>query len=393
MNVLITNIWLRNYAGTEVFVRDLAIALNRRGIHVEVYSPELGKAAEDIHQAGIPIVNDPLALKKTPDIIHAHHFVPTMDALTRFPNTPALYFLHDRTHPADTPPRFSRIMHYVAVDYNCLDRLIIDNGIAPEDTSVLYNWVDTSRFPLRSHFSDRPRRALVFSNCARSDNWFQEIQKACKQMEIPLDGVGKDLGNPVRFPEDILVDYDIVFAKAKAAMEALATGAFVIACDFMGLGGAVTEKNFDHFRKYNFGMKTLTQPHDAALMVEEMEKYDPSTAETLALRIREEAAFDAYLDRLLTLYHQQIKKFKREGFRNNLHDLKTLEDYLPAKLLQWQNKEKNDIRNTNSLLQEKDQEIQRQIERHQAITNSLSYKLGRLITRPARWLYDLFSKS
>ena len=47
MNILLTNIWLDKYAGTEVGIRDLAIAFHKRGINVEVYSPNLGVVADE----------------------------------------------------------------------------------------------------------------------------------------------------------------------------------------------------------------------------------------------------------------------------------------------------------------------------------------------------------
>jgi hypothetical protein len=452
MNILITNIWLSNYAGTEVYVRDLAIALHRRGIHVEVYSPQLGSVAEDIRKAGVHIVDDASDLIRTPDLIHAQHFGPAMDVMLRFPNSPAVYFLHDRTYHGDTPPRYSQVMHHVAVDYNCLERLLIDNGIEEQETSVLYNWVDTSRFALRSSFAERPRRALVFSNYARPDNYFQVVQEACERAGIELDGAGAGLGNQIQQPEQILGDYDIVFAKAKAAMEAMATGAFVVACDYRGLGGAVTAEHFDYFRKYNFGMKTLAKPHDADLIVEEMQKYDATTAKAVAHRIREEASFDTYLDKILPLYHRVIKKHQEEGFRDTGSDKSTLKDYLTWKQQQFKQRiekkdeqlaerdqrlrakdqelaMKNKLLDENNhqltesnqqialkdqeeaenerLLAEKEQqlsvmnqnlvgnseEIRRQVARNRDLTTSLSYRLGRLITWPLRWIYDRVIKS
>src|SRR5205823_2239178 len=126
------------------------------------------------------IVDSPEGLIRVPDIIHAHHFQPAVEAILKFPDIPVLYFLHDRLYPADAPPKHSQVMKYFAVDYNCLDRLIIDNGIAEKDTAVLYNWVDTSRFKLRQTFSKKPLKALVFSNYADKNNHFQIIQAACE---------------------------------------------------------------------------------------------------------------------------------------------------------------------------------------------------------------------
>ena len=50
-------------------------------------------------------------------------------------------------------------------------------------------------------------------------------------------------------PERVLGRYDIVFAKAKAAMEAMAVGAAVVLCDFGGVGPMVTWADFDRLRR------------------------------------------------------------------------------------------------------------------------------------------------
>src|SRR5688500_4451490 len=102
MKVLITNIWLEGRGGTEMYVRDLAIALHNRNISVEVYSPILGSVAEEIRRAGINVANSIDALHNIPDIIHAHHYIPSIEVLIKFPNVPAIYILHDRTHSVDT---------------------------------------------------------------------------------------------------------------------------------------------------------------------------------------------------------------------------------------------------------------------------------------------------
>ncbi|PHN00819.1 glycosyltransferase [Flavilitoribacter nigricans] len=367
MNILLTNIWLDGYAGTEVYIRDLAIALHRRGIHVEVYSPNLGRVAEEIRRAGIHIVSSVNQLVMQPDLIHAHHFMPTMDVLLRYKDVPAVYFQHDRTHPVDTPPRYNRIIQYVAVDYNCLDRLIIDNGIPESESTVLYNWVDTARFTLRTNFSDRPRRALVFSNYANPKNYYPVVREACQEMGIELDAVGKGMGNEIKEPEKVLGEYDIVFAKAKAAMEALASGAFVIVCDKRGLGGAVTTENFQYYRKFNFGMKTLSRPHEVNLIVEEINKYKAEEVKAVAHLIRTEASFDSFMDRILNLYHEVINKYYQKGFRENKQNEKTLEKYIDQMTVQFRQviRQKNEElagkdlihANHDSLLAAKDRQL------------------------------------
>ncbi len=313
MNVLLTNIYLDDYCGTEVYVRDLAIELHNRGIHVEVYSPQTGKVAEDIRKAGINVADTPDQLLYYPDIIHGHHFEPTVKALEHFPGVPALYLIHDRTNPLDTPVKHSRVLQYLASDQNTLDRLIIDEGIPATNTAVLLNWVDTKKFLYKERSKEAPKKVLVFSNYASDKNYLPVLKHACKVLNLELDTIGLGVGNPMKDPESVLRDYDIVFAKAKAAMEALATGAAVITCDARGLGEMVTTRNYRHFRDYNFGMKTLTRPITEELVAEEIKKYDPVEAGKVSGLIREEACLQRYVDTLLGYYQEVIKKFRENA--------------------------------------------------------------------------------
>ncbi len=331
MKVLITNRQLVYPGGTETYVRDLAKALHARGIHVEVYCPILGPLADEIRLSGINIVDSIEDIKEVPDVIHAHHFIPSMDAIVRFSDVPVVSFLHDRTNALDNPPRHKNVVHYVAVDYNCLDRLIIDNAIDVKSTSVVYNWVDTKRFRIRGNIAPKPTRALVFSNYGNYENHFKLIKEACGQLGIEVDGIGIEFKNSTSTPEKILGNYDIVFAKAKAAMEALATGAAVIACDYRGLGEMVTPENFDHYRKYNFGMKTLTREIKVDLIVQEMKKYNAAQNAITAKMIHKEADFSLCVDKILVLYHQVIKKYFEEKQPANVYAEKTIRDYLLQK--------------------------------------------------------------
>ena len=48
LKILITNLILENWTGTELFVRDLALGLLKAGHHPVLYSPRLGKLASEI---------------------------------------------------------------------------------------------------------------------------------------------------------------------------------------------------------------------------------------------------------------------------------------------------------------------------------------------------------
>lgn len=309
MKILFTNIWLDNYAGTELYVRDLAIALHRRGHHVEVYSPLLGKVAGEIAEEGIHVCNHTENLMEKPDIIHGHHFVQTMHALRQFRNTPAIYMVHDRSYPGDTPPHSQRVLKYLAVDQICRDK-ILRHGIHPSKTRILLNWVDTQRFKKKKTITKKPIRALVFSNYATPDNYYKSVAEACDKMNIQLDVIGRSFQTNTFTPEELLPEYDIIFAKGKAALESLSSGAALIVCDFRGLGGMVLPENYRYFRENNFGMATMTRPHDVDLIVEEIKKYDPASVKLVSDRIRGEAAFSKYTDHIVRIYKQVIRSYR-----------------------------------------------------------------------------------
>ncbi|HEV7701000.1 MAG TPA: glycosyltransferase [Pyrinomonadaceae bacterium] len=324
MKVLLTNIWLENYAGTQLYIRDLAIALHRHGHDVEVYSPQIGAVARKIRKAGVRVVDSTRDLINVPDVIHAQHFIPAVDAILRFPGVPVIYFLHSRFYIGDIPPKHSQVVKYVAVDHNCLDRLIVTNMIPGNNTTVIRNWVDTETFPLREDRPATPLRAVVFSNYAKSDNYYKIVRAACLKAGLEVDGIGYYLNKVETAPEKVIGRYDIVFAKAKAAMEAMATGAAVIVCDANGLAETVTTSNFDYFRKLNFGAKTLSRPVEVSSLIAEIKKYDLTENLRVAHRIREEASFDRTFKTIFELYGEAIAEYASGVGQNKTSDGRTL---------------------------------------------------------------------
>ena len=100
----------------------------------------------------------------------------------------------------------------------------------------MLNAVDLSRFIPRPPLPDRPLGAAVFSNYASRWTHLPAIEEACSTLGIPLDVIGKAFGTETQKPEELLPKYDLVFAKARCALEAMATGCAVVLCDFAGLG-------------------------------------------------------------------------------------------------------------------------------------------------------------
>jgi hypothetical protein len=312
LTILITNIELDRASGTTLYVRDLAMQLKRRGHVPMVYTEHLGSIARQLQSAGILVTRHLGRLLGTPDLVHAHHWIPAREVLRRFPTTPAVYVCHDHVSRMDGAVLHPRIRRYFGVSQLCVDRLVHD-GVPRERIALLNNFVDTKRFVTRPPLPPRAARALVFSNYAHRTTHLPAVTQACREAGLELDVMGHATGRFEANPERRLSAYDIVFAKAKAALEAMATGSAVILCDYGGVGPMVTPDNFDELRLMNFGFQSLTDPLDAACVRRQIERYDPHEAARVCETVRETASLEAATDVLCDVYRQVIDDWAGGG--------------------------------------------------------------------------------
>lgn len=303
MKILITNIWLCNYGGTECYVRDLSLTLKSKGIEVEIYSPKLGRIAQDIRSAGINIVNSVSALKNIPDLIHGHHCV-TMDTINKFTDVPVIYFCHGIAG-AEEPLIHTNIKKYVVVSEYVKEYVGAITQFENKEIRVVYNWVDTDRFKQKEIINIKPETALIFSNSIPQEK-VKIIISACASKNIAIHGIGGHVNNNIQYPERLLKNYDIVFAVGKSAIESMACGCSVILCDSGGLGEIITPDNFDYCRTYNFGLKNLTNEITTDLLVERIGKYNSIEAKEVSDKIRQEASFDKSVQEIISLYNKVL---------------------------------------------------------------------------------------
>ena len=101
--VLITNAFIENWSGSELYVHDVAMELIKRGHKPVVYSPHIGKLAEELRSKSIPVIKDLNLIGVKPDLIHGQHHLETMTAIAHFPGTPAVFFCHGWL-PWEEPP-------------------------------------------------------------------------------------------------------------------------------------------------------------------------------------------------------------------------------------------------------------------------------------------------
>lgn len=306
MRVLLTNVHLAARAGTEINLRDWSLGLLRRGHSPIVYSPLLGEVAAEIAAAGVPVIDSLARLRQPPDVIHGCHHPTVMAALNAFPGVPALVFYQDFTHWADAPLRHPRAILHVAIDATLRGRLLDGDGFDPDCVRQVLNAVDTERFQLRPPLPPRPARALAY---CKTGEHLAALRQACALRGLSLDEVGFGSGKPIARPEDLLGDYDLVFASGRCAMEAMAAGTAVVCCDARGFAGPVTPASYERWRPLNFGRRCLLAPVTLAAALAAIDSYDAAAAAIVAARFRQEGSLEVQLGRIEQLYDEARSRF------------------------------------------------------------------------------------
>jgi hypothetical protein len=310
LRVLFTVQTLEGRAGGSLYVRDFMLELLRRGHRPVVFSTRLGALAAEIRGLTIPVIDRLDKLTAIPDIIHGNSPIETMAALLHFPDSPAIFTCHGWDSPDAIPPKMPRLVRYIAVDETCRDRLVCHEGIPEDRVLVHYNPVDLTRFLPRGPLPERPQRALVFSNNARETNYLPSVRQACERAGVPLDVAGEGSHRLSVQPELILGGYDIVFAKARCALEALAVGTSVILCDETGMGPMVTLDDFRALRRMNFGRRALRNPVEPDRITAEIQKYNAGDATRVSQFIRESEGLQSSAESLENIYIEAIEDFR-----------------------------------------------------------------------------------
>jgi len=309
LRVLLTNNTLDYRAGSELYIYDVAVELQKRGHQPIAFSTILGPVAERLRAATIPVVDDLTRISIPPDIIHGQHHFETLLAVLSFPQTPAINFCHGWTPMEEQPLIFPRIMRYIAVDHTCRDRLQLEHGITAERISVILNFVDTERFRPRAPLPSVPKRALAFGNYFGADVMLPILQAACEKAGLQLEVAGIGSNQEWPEPEARLGQYDIVFAKARAALEAMAVGAAVVLCGPRGLGSLVTPAEWESLRLLNFGVRAHNQPVTIENVLAQLRRYNPSASAAVSARVRAEATLPQAVDQLLCIYRDAVREF------------------------------------------------------------------------------------
>lgn len=306
MKILLVNHTLDQYAGSETFTYALACELKRLQHDVICFSPRLGRLADRLLEAGVPVTDNLAVLPDDVDVIHAHHRYESLLAFSRFADKPMILVCHGVLPWQEQPFRSRLNIHrYVAVSEEVRDRLVRHHRLDANDVQIIRNGIDLRRFASRQPIRPRPRHALVLSNYI-PDSHRSLIGNVCGRLGITLREAGKV--RSLWAVEEEINRADLVFALGRSALEALACKRAVIVFDYNGADGLVTPENFNLLRLRNLSGRTYRSRYTEESLLKEIARYDPTTAEPLYQVVQREHDVRHVARQYVRLYEDAVSQ-------------------------------------------------------------------------------------
>jgi glycosyltransferase involved in cell wall biosynthesis len=237
--------------------------------------------------------------------------------MLRFPEAPALCTCHSRRTDLSAALAMPQVRRWIAVDGPCRERLVEQCGIAPECVRWIPNFVDLERFAPRGPLPARPKRALLFgrfkSEWSAMNALLAAVEAACARTGMTLERVGPGIGPVELAPERVLPRFDLIFARGRSALEALAVGAAVVVTSAEGFGPLVTSDDLDRLRLLNFGGAATEPVWNADVLVRTIRGYDAADAAAVTARIRKEQSAEAVVGSLVAAYQEAVADHRAAG--------------------------------------------------------------------------------
>jgi hypothetical protein len=311
MRILMTQRELISRGGSELFTIEVATELSKRGHQVAVFCPRIGDLVDIMYSAGVWVKTRLAEIPWAPDIIHGQHHLQAIAAISHFTKAPAIYYCHGVFPWVEQVPVHPRIRNYVMMCQWMVRVVEPKFGITQERVVALPNFVNTKRFSQVRSPPERPRRAALFGNAGLPAKELLRLERACIKEGLTLDKIGSAYGTQQPRPEVFLLDYDLVFAAGKCALESMACGCAVIPVISGQAGRLITVDNFEEWSHSNFSPRYYA----SALQINskwlngELRAYSPQAITEVTEKVRRERELSTAVDRLEKIYIAAVEDY------------------------------------------------------------------------------------
>lgn len=269
MRFVLGNRLLDRAGGTEVHLLTLGLQLRRLGHEVCVYSPELGPFTEHVREHGLEVVDDLGVLPLECDVVLSQDTLVVYDLAERYPSAFHVFRVCGDTYDFQFPPPLYGVVDLIVALSDRYQRLARACAV---DVPVLRLRVpiDSDRLAPVASIRVRPRRAVLLGNYPDRD---ELVRDAWERRGVEVRRIG---GSEQRYDiRRALSDADIVVAKSRAALDAMACGRAVYVYDVFGGDGWVTPSSYAVLESDHFAGQATDRVIGVAELEADLAGYDP----------------------------------------------------------------------------------------------------------------------
>jgi len=300
LKILLGNNTFAMLAGSETWMRTLALELKKQGHSVEGFSPELGIISQELQKNGVPCYNDISTSGIKPfsfileesrnydyDVIIASHWHIVKYLREQFPKTPIISVIHGVIHKTrddagreidapEHPALDAQVNQFVAVSEEVREMLLKEYRI---DAMLVRNFFDVKQFAAKRKIAAKPEQFLLNSNyIVPEDPEVNLMREVAKHYGARLAVVGQNFV-PAADIMKAIEDSDVVIGMGRSVLEGVCAGRLGIVHGRWGYGGVIAEPNIENLRYFNFsGRNSGGHLPSAQDIIAEIDRfYNPQT--------------------------------------------------------------------------------------------------------------------
>jgi hypothetical protein len=255
--------------GTEVHLLVLGEHLQRLGHEVVVYASELGPFADHARRRGLAVSDRVRELPEACDVVFSQDGIVVHDLAERFPGAFHAYRICGDAHDFQLPPQVAGVVDLVVVLSDRYERIAQAMAVRAPVLRLRVP-IDIDRLVPLGPLHERPRRAVLLGNYLERD---AAVVGAWSAAGVEVERVG---GSVQAYDVAAAVaDADVVVAKSRAALDAMACGRAVYVFDVFGGDGWVTPERYPVLEADNFAGQATGRVLDAEALARDLEDYRP----------------------------------------------------------------------------------------------------------------------
>lgn len=286
MKLLLATQSLANAGGSETYLLTVALALERLGHEVGIFTLEPGEMSELAGRSGLQVATSEEQLDSGYDAIVVQDGVTSYALAERFPSVGQLFVAHTADYALQYPPQVTGAVGAIVALNDRVARRLEALAHCPQ-LIRLRQPIDIRRFTPVGRLPSRPASLTVLSNYLQGER-LEIVRQAARDLGMSFAVVGvSEGGEPTLSPEEHLYRSDVVLGCGRSALEAMACGRAVYVFGHVGADGWVTPETYPALEREGFAGLGSNSVADADALRTDLADYEAAMGvanQSLAVR-------------------------------------------------------------------------------------------------------------